>query len=586
MATAVAYYRYSSHRQGEQSIEGQAKHAKDWAAKHGCTLVKEYADRAVSGRSDDRAQFQLMLRELEKIRPDYLILWKVDRMGRNKEEIAYNKYRCKKAGVKVAYVAEEIPNTPEGVILESVLEGFAEYYSLQMAQNIRRGQRNAAEKCQVVGGRRMLGYKTGANKQHEIDEAEAAVVRQIFKWYLDGKSQSEIVKELNASGHRTVRGHTFTVNSLRTLLKNEKYTGVYIFSDQVRIEGGMPVIIDRDTWEKAQKLMQTNKRAPAARETADYILTDKLFCGHCGGPMSGISGKSRNGSIHRYYTCSSRHHKRNTSTCKKKNVRKEWIEETVLRHTYYLLNKEGLLEQIAHRCWEIYSKAADDTSYIDALKADLKETQTALDNLMKALEAGIFSASTKERLDQLEEKKLQLMEAIAEESSLSTLKLTEEHILFYLCKMREIPHDDPEGRQKLIDTFINAIYVYDDKITLCYNYSGDDARVTLAELDAAEAEDRFVPSALSSTKKDSYPVGSCLFYINKKRAANNCSTFFTEPTMRRKPFDPLLLPVHTIGNHNFLPFRRPDHHPAERKEDIPHPWFDKDMSRFHSTAHG
>ena len=501
MSTAVAYYRYSSHRQGEQSIEGQAKHAKDWASKHGCALVKEYADRAISGRSDDRAQFQLMLHELEKIKPDYLILWKVDRMGRNKEEIAYNKYRCKKAGVKVAYVAEEIPDTPEGVILESVLEGFAEYYSLQMAQNIRRGQRNAAEKCQVIGGRRILGYKTGANKQYEIDEDGAAIVRDIFKRYLAGESQTEIVNALNASGHRTLRGQTFTINSIRSLLKNEKYTGVYIWKDQIRVEGGMPAIIDHETWEKAQKLMRTNKKAPAAKETADYILTDKLFCGHCGGPMSGISGKSHTGAIHRYYTCSNRHRKRNASGCKKKNIRKEWIEETVLRHTHYLLHKEGVLEHIAHRCWEIYSNAANDTSYVDALKADLKETQTALDNLMKALEAGIFSASTKERLDQLEEKKQQLTEAIAEESSLSTLKLTEDHILYYLCKMREIPFDDPGGRQKLIDTFVNAIYVYDDKITLCYNYSGEDARVTLAELDTADVDSGFVPSALSSTKK-------------------------------------------------------------------------------------
>ena len=106
MKTAIAYYRYSSHKQGEQSIEGQAHAAQAWASANGYTLVREYADRAVSGRTDDREAFQQMLRELDRLRPEVLILWKVDRMGRNREEVAINKYKCKKAGTKVVYTAE------------------------------------------------------------------------------------------------------------------------------------------------------------------------------------------------------------------------------------------------------------------------------------------------------------------------------------------------------------------------------------------------------------------------------------------------------------------------------------------------
>ena len=81
-----------------------------------------------------------------------IIVWKVDRFGRNREEITFNKYRCKKNDVRVEYIAEAVPDSPEGVILESVLEGMAEYYSLQLAQNIRRGIRASAEKCQAIGG--------------------------------------------------------------------------------------------------------------------------------------------------------------------------------------------------------------------------------------------------------------------------------------------------------------------------------------------------------------------------------------------------------------------------------------------------
>lgn len=162
---AVVYARYSSHSQGEQSIEGQLSNARDYAAAHGYTIVHEYVDRAKSGRTDNRAEFQQMLKDTAKRQFSVIILWKVDRFGRNREEIAINKMKCRKNGVRVEYVAETIPDSPEGVILESVLEGFAEYYSLQLSQNIRRGRAESAEKCQSLGGNRPLGYKTGPDKK-------------------------------------------------------------------------------------------------------------------------------------------------------------------------------------------------------------------------------------------------------------------------------------------------------------------------------------------------------------------------------------------------------------------------------------
>lgn len=501
--TAVAYYRYSSHRQGEQSIEGQANAARAWAAGKNCIILKEYADRAVSGRTDDRAEFQLMLKELEKIRPKYLILWKVDRMGRNKEEIAYNKYRCKKAGTKVVYVAEDIPSTPEGVILESILEGMAEYYSIQMAQNIRRGQRNAAEKCQFIGGNRMFGYVSGPDKKYVLDPERAPIVREIFTRYANGESQMDIINWLNEQGIRTLRGTVFTPNSIRTLLKNEKYTGVYIFNKgEVRIEGGVPAIIDHETWEKAQAMMRKNQRGPSKRwENADYLLTDKLFCGHCGGPMSGISGTSRSGEKHCYYTCANRHRKSGGNGCKKKNVRKEWIEDLVLRHTQYIISHDDLLESIADKCYEIYMADKQDTSYVETLKSNLKETQAALNNILKAIEAGIFNDTTKARMDELEAQKRQITDAIQQAQIDASLHLTREQILFSLNRFRNLDCSIEENRKTLIDAFINAVFVYDDKVVITYNFSGDNRTITLDEIDTAISDDEpvFVSSALSST---------------------------------------------------------------------------------------
>lgn len=501
---AIAYYRYSSHRQGEQSIEGQRDAAERWAAVNGYTIIKEYADRAMTGTNDDREQFQLMLREMERLHPAVLILWKVDRMGRNKEEIAFNKYRCKKNGVKVVYTAESIPNTPEGVILESVLEGMAEYYSLQLSQNIRRGQRVSALKCQSTGGNRPLGYRTGPDKHFEIDPEGAAIVRQVFERYANGETQAEIVRSLNEQGLRTLHGRPFTHNSLRTMLKNEKYIGIYTYKDEIRVDNGLPAIIDVETFQKAQVMLKVNRRAPAHKwAKADYLLTEKLFCGCCGEMMAGISGTSKTGAKHHYYGCSGRRgDKKGRSACTKKNVRKEWIEGLVLRETQLMLFNDELMDFIAESTYRYYVEANTDTSYTDTLQANLQDVEKSLGNILKAVEAGIFNSTTKARMDELEEQKRQLLASLEVAKLQTGLQLTKEHILYFLLKFREMDFDDVECQKRLIATFVNAVFVYDDRVTITFNYSGDNRTITLAEVDAAADAGGFDGSALCSTTSE------------------------------------------------------------------------------------
>lgn len=499
--TAIAYYRYSSHRQGEQSIEGQRDEAVKWATANGYTIVKEYADRAMTGTNDDRDQFQLMLRELERLRPAVLILWKVDRMGRNKEEIAFNKYRCKKNGVKVIYTAESIPDTPEGVILESVLEGMAEYYSLQLSQNIRRGQRVSASKCQSTGGNRPLGYRTGPDKRFEIDPEGAAIVRQIFDRYAAGETQAEIVDSLNAQGLRTLRGRPFNHNSLRTLLKNEKYIGVYSFKDEVRVEGGIPAIIDPETFQKVQKMLKINRRSPPHKwSKADYILTEKLFCGCCGSMMVGYSGTGKSGMRYNYYSCINRHgSKRKTSSCTKKNIRQEWIEQLVIREIKLLLFDDDLLRFIADNTYQYYLESNTDTSYTDALQANLQEVEKSLNNLLRAVEAGIFNDTTKKRMEELESQKRQIQASLTSAQLKTDLLLTKKHILFFLLNFREMDFENTDCQKRMIETFVNAVFVYDDQVRITFNYSGDNRTISLAEVDAAADIEMFTNQKMCST---------------------------------------------------------------------------------------
>ena len=304
---AVVYARFSSHRQGEQSIEGQVAEAERFAASHGLTIVKVYADRAQTGRNDNREQFQLMLADAAKHAFDALIVWKTDRIGRNKEEIALNKYHLKKNGVKIYYVAEAIPDTPEGIILEAVIEGMAAYYSEQLSQNVRRGMKTSAQKGRYTGGTCPLGYTITADKKYEVDPKYAPVVRDIFQLYSEGKTITEIVKILNDKGLRTSRGHAFTHNSLRTVLKNKKYIGTYEYNGEVSIENSVPPIVDVDVFNKVQDLLAFNQKAGAHKKAkVDYILFGKIFCGKCGSGMTGICGTSKQKMKHHYYICSAK----------------------------------------------------------------------------------------------------------------------------------------------------------------------------------------------------------------------------------------------------------------------------------------
>ena len=506
---AVVYARFSSHRQGEQSIEGQVAEAERFAAVHGLTIVKVYADRAQTGRNDNREQFQLMLADAAKHAFDALIVWKTDRIGRNKEEIALNKYHLKKNGVKIYYVAEAIPDTPEGIILEAVIEGMAAYYSEQLSQNVRRGMKNSAQKGRYTGGTCPMGYTITADKKYEVDPKYAPVVREIFQLYSEGKTITEIVKILNDKGLRTSRGHAFTHNSLRTVLKNKKYIGTYEYNGEVSIENAVPPIVDVDVFNKVQDLLAFNHKAGAHKKAkVDYILFGKIFCGKCGAGMTGICGTSKQKVKHHYYICSAKKKK----LCTKRAVRQDWIETLVLKHLLRLVRNEELLEFIAENTYQYFLAQNTDTTYTKSLQKALDETDRAINNLLRAIEAGIFNESTKDRMNELEEQKKDLRVALVAAKLKEDLALKKEHIVFFLHQFAGMDYSDIDCQKRLIKTFLNSVFVYDDKVVLTFNYSGDDRTITLHEIDGGLGHSICIPSAVVHQNNTSAYTG-VLFFV-------------------------------------------------------------------------
>ena len=476
--TAVIYARYSSDNQREESIEGQIRECTAYAEKNGITIVKHYIDRAISAKTDNRPQFQQMIKDSDKKLFDIVLVWKLDRFARNRYDSARYKTQLKKNGVKLMSATEIISEGPEGIILESVLEGYAEYYSADLAEKVVRGQTENILKGRCNGGRGTFGYTLDSERKFHIDPLASPFVLESFTKYRDGLTMKEIRDWLNENGIKNPVGGEFTYNSVEHMLKNRRYIGELKFRDVV-VPDAIPPIVPLELFDDVQEKIAKNKKAPARRKAEDdYLLTTKLHCGCCGALMFGESGTSRTGEVHRYYKCATAKKKKG---CKKKTVRKQWLEDLVVNQTMQLVRDDAAMESIIAKVMELQDR---ENTNLPLYEKQLRDAESGIQNMLNAIQAGILTSSTKERLEQLEETKRELEARIAEEK-LAKPKIKEEFIRFWLMRFRKLDMSLKDQRQALVDTFINSIYLYDDKVLITFNYKEGTQTITFEE--AAQA---------------------------------------------------------------------------------------------------
>ena len=476
--TAVIYARYSSDNQREESIEGQIRECTAYAEKNGITIVKHYIDRAISAKTDNRPEFQQMIKDSDKKLFDIVLVWKLDRFARNRYDSARYKTQLKKNGVKLMSATEIISEGPEGIILESVLEGYAEYYSADLAEKVVRGQTENILKGRCNGGRGTFGYTLDSERKFHIDPLASPFVLESFTKYRDGLTMKEIRDWLNENGIKNPVGGEFTYNSVEHMLKNRRYIGELKFRDVV-VPDAIPPIVPLELFDDVQEKIAKNKKAPARRKAEDdYLLTTKLHCGCCGALMFGESGTSRTGEVHRYYKCATAKKKKG---CKKKTVRKQWLEDLVVNQTMQLVRDDAAMESIIAKVMELQDR---ENTNLPLYEKQLRDAESGIQNMLNAIQAGILTSSTKERLEQLEETKRELEARIAEEK-LAKPKIKEEFIRFWLMRFRKLDMSLKDQRQALVDTFINSIYLYDDKVLITFNYKEGTQTITFEE--AAQA---------------------------------------------------------------------------------------------------
>lgn len=459
----VIYARYSSHSQTEQSIEGQLAVCKEYAKRNNYTIVGEYIDRALTGTSDKRPQFQKMIQDSNKKFFNGVLVYQLDRFARNRYDSATYKNKLKKNNVRVFSAKENISDDASGVLMESVLEGMAEYYSVELSQKVKRGMKINAEKCKYNGGTVPLGYKISEDKKYIIDEEKALIVKEIFEMYANGFTMADIIKYLNEKNIKNSMNKSFGKNGVRGILINKNYIGTYTYSD-IEIPEGVPKIISNELFYKVADMMKKNKKAPA-RSKANYLLTTKLFCGTCKEMMTGLSGTSRNGIVHNYYTCNGR----KKHGCKRKNIQKEYIEDIIIKEAKEILTDE-MIDITAENIFKLSEKEKNN-EYIKQLEKALKENKKQKNNLIDSLKICDIDSVKQTifaEIAKMEEKQKELETEITIENS-KHINFSKIEIKFFLNQMKNLDTEIEENKKLLINALIDKVYIYDNELTIIFN---------------------------------------------------------------------------------------------------------------------
>ena len=396
---AVAYYRYSSSSQNEKSIEQQRELAHRWADSQGLTIAFEYDDYAKTGRNMKRPGLQKLFAELDTIKPAYLIAWKNDCLGRSRADLMEIKRQVRDAGVRIHYIDGTNPGEgADSVIIEAISDGFAEYYSVYLSDNITRGIEFNAERG-LACGRKIFGYMVGPDKRYVEDPQTAPFVTQVFDDYARGASMQKICDRLNAEGMRTVNDCKFTPKGLNKMLKNRAYIGEYSYAGFI-VSRAMPRLVADDVFEQVQKRFAVNKRLGAMTKAQladmgdaapDYWLTGHLYCECCGSTMQGVSGTSKTGRKYFYYYCKNQRAKQ----CTMRQVRKEELEARVAQIIEGFLDDTEILASLAVDLADHYKQThGRQDAILEGLEERRRDVENKLANFVKAIGMGIFNEDT------------------------------------------------------------------------------------------------------------------------------------------------------------------------------------------------
>lgn len=470
--TAVIYARYSSSNQREESIEGQIRICTEYAKKKGYKITNQYIDRAMTGKNDNRPAFRQMLNDSDKGMFDVLLVYKTDRFARNRYDSAIHKTRLKKNKVQIEYAAEQIPNDSTAVLIEGFLENLAEYYSVNLSENTKRGKYENALKKKSNGGVTPIGYKR-IDGSLVIDEEKAPIIRFIFQNYIDGISYANIIKNT-----RERYGIKLSMSGLKLILQNEVYTGKYIYrtydGETFVYEDNHEAIVSREIYEKAKGKRLANKRSPnAGKGKRKYALSGLINCGECGGHII-VSHSYKNGepAFFRLYCLNRKEHK----NCNNPTRKMEIVENAVIEAIKNKILDRKTIKTLAEKACSLQEDNSLDK--LKELQSELKNVQKSKNNIIAAIEQGIITPTTKDRLQELEHLESDLQVKIATEKKAESKNLTAPEIEKFLKKYCSGNMQDETFRFELTHTFVKEILLFKDRFEITLKLSDMEIKET------------------------------------------------------------------------------------------------------------
>jgi site-specific DNA recombinase len=481
MPTAYVYARYSSENQRQESIDAQLQAIRAYAAKEGITITREFIDREESATSDRRTEFQLLFEAVKHNPPDFVLVHKFDRFARNRYDAAIYRKKLKDAGTRLISVLEKMDDSPESIILMSVLEGMAEYYSVNLAREVMKGLLQNAHKGRWNGGKPPLGYKLDSGRRVIVDDTAAASVRKVFDLFLSGNGYTYIAQEMNASGFKSPGGTIWRKGTVRDTLTNERYTGTFIYnqrtskgpdgkrnnhhmkpdSEVIRIPDAYPGIVSRKDWEDVQQMLERRVKGPRPGTTQrQYLLTGLVWCGECKSPYVG-AGYRKKGK-YPIYGCTHA----GTGTCGNSTINADFLEDFSLEMLRTQVFSNEAISMIVPVIVEAArSRIGNTETELKTIRARIKEEEAKMEKLLDMVEAGLGSHDDLKR--RLVDRGAALDLLRHQEGTVQKRNMTaisEKQVRAYLEVCREkLESVDFLDKRKIAEAFIERIDVFRDR---------------------------------------------------------------------------------------------------------------------------
>lgn len=496
---AVAYYRFSSDNQHEESIEQQQQAVRAYAKNNNIEIIKEYIDRAESATTDERPDFKNMAYDImnNKIKVDLVLVYNTNRFARNRRDAIVYKYDFAEKGTEVISVTQHIGNVPGRTIYEAINEALDEEYSKNLSREVTAKMRTYAQKGRHLGGIPPLGLdivEIDGIKTYQLNKREQEAANIIIDMLDDDFGYSPIQKVLNEKGFRTKRGKPFGKNSIYEIARNPKIAGIYTYGrtsggkkmkgrnghkynlpeNVIELPGALPqVVYDFEKWARVQKkLDERRKVSPRRKGEVDYMLTGKIICSVCGASYVGNSRKKK-GVSHYLYCCNNR---KRTKQCTNIEIRKEPLEWYVLCELYRMFNLANIDEIIGDYEREYKDKILQAGKEKERAEQQILNIKQKIDRLYEAIENGLKSTETFNRINGLLEEKTKQENILKEtESSKGLLSRDEIRNILEQTKKAVSSLNDPASSRWLISHYVQKVILTPEDILVDYKFGADNA---------------------------------------------------------------------------------------------------------------